>query len=44
MVAEELIRTLIGSIGIIAAVPITTCLAAYVYAQPRFGNTTLNKD
>lgn len=30
MVAEEIIRTLVGSIGLVVAVPVTTFLAAYV--------------
>ena len=30
VVAQELVRTLIGSIGLVAAVPITTALAAFV--------------
>lgn len=31
MIAEEIIRTLVGSIGLILAVPITTFIAAYCY-------------
>jgi uncharacterized membrane protein len=31
MIAEEIIRTLIGSIGLIIAVPITTAIAVYMY-------------
>lgn len=31
MIAEEVIRTLVGSIGLILAVPITTFIAAYYY-------------
>lgn len=32
-IAQEIVRTLVGSIGLIAAVPITTALAAIVAAQ-----------
>lgn len=32
-IAQELVRTLVGSIGLVAAVPITTALAAAVAAQ-----------
>ncbi|MGB3437819.1 MAG: YibE/F family protein [Actinophytocola sp.] len=32
-IAQEIVRTLVGSIGIIAAVPVTTALAAVVAAQ-----------
>lgn len=34
-VAEEIVRTVVGSIGLIAAVPITTALAAYWYSTQR---------
>jgi uncharacterized membrane protein len=34
VVAVELVRTLVGSIGLVAAVPITTALAALVVAHP----------
>jgi uncharacterized membrane protein len=34
VVAVEIIRTLVGSIGLISAVPITTWLAARVVAPP----------
>ncbi len=33
IVATELVRTLVGSIGLVAAVPITTALAALVAAR-----------
>ncbi len=32
-IAEEIVRTMVGSIGIIFAVPITTVLAAYYYGK-----------
>ena len=32
-VAEELVRTLVGSIGLVASVPITTALAAFIVAR-----------
>ncbi|HVT78880.1 MAG TPA: YibE/F family protein [Acidimicrobiales bacterium] len=34
VVAVEIVRTLVGSIGLIASVPITTALAAYVVTRP----------
>lgn len=34
LVATEIVRTLVGSIGLVASVPITTWLAARVVAQP----------
>lgn len=34
-VAEEIVRTLVGSIGLVAAVPITTLIAAYWYSGKR---------
>lgn len=39
VVAEEVVRTLVGSIGLVASVPITTGLAAFVVANlaPRSG-------
>ncbi|MCX7620424.1 MAG: YibE/F family protein [Acidimicrobiales bacterium] len=39
VVAEEVVRTLVGSIGLVASVPITTALAAFVVANltPRQG-------
>ena len=33
LVAEEIVRTLVGSIGLVASVPITTGLAALVASQ-----------
>lgn len=33
IVAEEVVRTLVGSIGLVASVPITTALAAYAVAS-----------
>ncbi len=33
VVAEEIVRTLVGSIGLVASVPITTALAAFVVAN-----------
>ncbi len=35
MIAEEIIRTLIGSIGLILAVPITTAIAVHMYKVKR---------
>ncbi|MFD7680280.1 YibE/F family protein [Streptomyces sp. NPDC060187] len=37
LVAEEIVRTLVGSIGLVAAVPVTTALAALVVAADRDG-------
>ncbi|GAA2297577.1 membrane protein [Streptomyces caniferus] len=37
VVAEEIIRTLVGSIGLVAAVPLTTLLAALVVSADRKG-------
>ena len=34
IVAVEIVRTLVGSIGLVAAVPVTTWLAAWVVAEP----------
>ena len=34
-VAEEIVRMLVGSIGLVAAVPLTTLIAAYWYGQKR---------
>lgn len=39
VVAEEIVRTLVGSIGLAAAVPITTALAAYFAASEGGGET-----
>ena len=35
LVAEEIVRTLVGSIGLVASVPVTTLLAALVVAADR---------
>lgn len=35
VVAEEIVRTLVGSIGLVAAVPLTTLLAALVVSADR---------
>ncbi|MGW3666951.1 YibE/F family protein [Streptomyces sp. NPDC005141] len=40
LVAEEIVRTLVGSIGLVAAVPVTTALAALVVAADREGAAT----
>lgn len=32
-IAEEIVRTLVGSVGLILAVPITTLLAAYIFTR-----------
>ncbi|MET9900005.1 YibE/F family protein [Streptomyces sp. NPDC006446] len=40
LVAEEIVRTLVGSIGLVAAVPVTTALAALVVAADREGTVT----
>ncbi|MGW0962720.1 YibE/F family protein [Streptomyces gelaticus] len=37
LVAEEIIRTLVGSIGLVASVPVTTVLAALVVSADRTG-------
>ena len=37
LVAEEIVRTLVGSIGLVASVPVTTALAALVVAADRPG-------
>jgi len=37
-IAEEIVRTMIGSIGIVLAVPITTILAAYFFGKHRRDN------
>ena len=34
VIAVEVVRTLVGSIGLIASVPITTALAAFVVTRP----------
>ncbi|MBN0043255.1 YibE/F family protein [Streptomyces actuosus] len=38
LVAEEIVRTLIGSIGLVASVPVTTALAALVVSADRPGS------
>jgi uncharacterized membrane protein len=40
LVAEEIVRTLVGSIGLVASVPVTTLLAALVVAADRPGTQT----
>ncbi len=40
LVAEEIVRTLIGSIGLVASVPVTTALAALVVSADRPGPET----
>ena len=35
-IAEELVRTLVGSLALMLAVPITTALAAYWYSRTTF--------
>jgi uncharacterized membrane protein len=37
LVAEEIVRTLVGSIGLVASVPVTTVLAAMVVSADRTG-------
>nr|WP_256338721.1 YibE/F family protein [Streptomyces sp. 2112.3] len=44
VVAEEVIRTLVGSIGLVAAVPLTTLLAALVVSADRKGPGTPGGD
>ncbi|WUD82366.1 YibE/F family protein [Streptomyces sp. NBC_00503] len=39
LVAEEIVRTLVGSIGLVASVPVTTALAALVVSADRAGST-----
>ncbi|MFF3450884.1 YibE/F family protein [Streptomyces sp. NPDC002667] len=41
LVAEEIVRTLVGSIGLVAAVPVTTALAALVVAADREGGASV---
>jgi uncharacterized membrane protein len=41
LVAEEIVRTLVGSIGLVAAVPVTTALAALVVAADREGGVAV---
>ena len=40
LVAEEIVRTLVGSIGLVASVPVTTALAALVAPADRPGPQT----
>lgn len=40
LVAEEIVRTLVGSIGLVASVPVTTALAALVVSADRPGPDT----
>ncbi|MCH0560210.1 YibE/F family protein [Streptomyces sp. MUM 16J] len=40
LVAEEIVRTLVGSIGLVASVPVTTALAALVVSADRPGPST----
>ncbi|MFJ7207812.1 YibE/F family protein [Streptomyces sp. NPDC098789] len=40
LVAEEIVRTLVGSIGLVASVPVTTALAALVVSADRPGSPT----
>ncbi|MFF3462080.1 YibE/F family protein [Streptomyces sp. NPDC001984] len=40
LVAEEIVRTLVGSIGLVASVPLTTALAALVVSADRPGRET----
>ena len=39
LVAEEIVRTLVGSIGLVASVPVTTALAALVVSADRPGQS-----
>ncbi|MEV5781665.1 YibE/F family protein [Streptomyces sp. NPDC048448] len=41
LVAEEIVRTLVGSIGLVASVPVTTALAALVVSADRTGTPGL---
>jgi uncharacterized membrane protein len=42
LVAEEIVRTLVGSIGLVASVPVTTVLAALVVSADRPGAGTVD--
>ncbi|MGW5210375.1 YibE/F family protein [Streptomyces sp. NPDC004051] len=44
LVAEEIVRTLVGSIGLVAAVPVTTALAALVVSADRPAGRTPGED
>ncbi|MFF4530738.1 YibE/F family protein [Streptomyces sp. NPDC001407] len=43
IVAEEIVRTLVGSIGLVASVPVTTALAALVVSADRHNTKTRAK-
>jgi uncharacterized membrane protein len=43
-IAQEIVRTLVGSIGIVAAVPVTTALAAAVAAQEAPTRSPVRRD
>ncbi|MFF4228743.1 YibE/F family protein [Streptomyces sp. NPDC001820] len=43
LVAEEIVRTLVGSIGLVASVPVTTALAALVVSADRPGSAAANE-
>ncbi|MEU5424263.1 YibE/F family protein [Streptomyces olivoreticuli] len=43
IVAEEIVRTLVGSIGLVASVPVTTALAALVVSADRHNTRTRAK-
>jgi uncharacterized membrane protein len=43
LVAEEIVRTLVGSIGLVASVPVTTALAALVVSADRPGDLASEK-
>lgn len=38
MIAEEIVRTLVGSIGLVIAVPLTTLIAAMIYSRNSFSS------
>ncbi|MFE3635261.1 YibE/F family protein [Streptomyces cellostaticus] len=44
LVAEEIVRTLVGSIGLVASVPVTTALAALVVSADRPGPAAVAVD
>ncbi|MFE9258725.1 YibE/F family protein [Streptomyces sp. NPDC006879] len=44
LVAEEIVRTLVGSIGLVASVPVTTVLAALVVSADRPGTSAGGTD
>jgi len=37
IIAEEVVRTLVGSLGLLAGVPLTTLIAAFLVRPPRLG-------